>query len=164
LARRSAPRYSALRPTRSFAPGIPGVVAPGVAPELVSEIFQNTEGPLGAADGSLYFSDTVASRTYHLDLKGAISVAREATNRGNGIGLARNGDMLWVEGDGPRLSKLDKARGYVNLLPGFRLFQPNDLIVDNRGGIYFTDPAASCGARAEGVRVLTFRRAPIVQS
>ena len=124
-----------------LSPGITGVMAPGVQPELVSEIFQNTEGPLGAADGSLYFSDTVASRTYHLDLMGKLSVERERTNRGNGIALARNGDMLWAEGDGPRISKLDKGRsGYVNLLPGFRLFQPNDLIVDNRGGIYFTDP------------------------
>src|SRR4029079_12076860 len=117
-----------------LSPGIPGVVAAGVQPELGSEIFQNTEGPLGAPDGSFYFSDTVASRTYHLDLMGKVTVVREGTNRGNGIALTRGGYMLWAEADGPRISKLDKGRsGYVNLLPGFRLFQPNDLIVDNRG-------------------------------
>jgi gluconolactonase len=122
-------------------PGIPGVVAAGVQPELVSEMFLNTEGPLGAPDGSLYFSDTNASRTYHLDLTGNITLWRERTNRGNGIAFTRDGDMLWAEGDGPRISRLDKARGaYVNLLPGFRLFQPNDLIVDAKGGVYFTDP------------------------
>jgi gluconolactonase len=104
-------------------------------------MFLNTEGPLGAPDGSLYFSDTNASRTYHLDLTGNITLWRERTNRGNGIAFTRDGDMLWAEGDGPRISRLDKARGaYVNLLPGFRLFQPNDLIVDAKGGVYFTDP------------------------
>jgi gluconolactonase len=122
-------------------PGIPRVVAPGVQPELVSEIFQNTEGPLGAQDGSLYLSDTIASRTYHLDANGGnLAIERENTNRGNGIAIMRDGTMLWAEGDGPRIAKKNPNGGYMNITPGFRLFQPNDLIVDAKGGIYFTDP------------------------
>jgi len=121
-------------------PGIPRVVAPGVQPELVSEIFENTEGPLGAPDGSVYFSDTLASRTYHIDTSGKIAKERENTNRGNGIALMRDGTMLWAEGDGPRITKKNPNGGYMNVVPGFRLFQPNDLIVDAKGGIYFTDP------------------------
>jgi gluconolactonase len=121
-------------------PGIPRVVAPGVQPELVSEIFMNTEGPLGAPDGSLYVSDTIASRTYHIDTSGKIAIERENTNRGNGIALMRDGTMLWAEGDGPRIAKKNPNGGYMNITPGFRLFQPNDLIVDAKGGIYFTDP------------------------
>jgi hypothetical protein len=35
--------------------GIPGVLAPGVVPELVQEGFTFTEGPVGTADGGLYF-------------------------------------------------------------------------------------------------------------
>src|SRR4051812_32918159 len=46
---------------------IPGVVAADAKIELVGEYFQNTEGPLGDADGNLYFSDTDANRTYMLD-------------------------------------------------------------------------------------------------
>jgi gluconolactonase len=120
--------------------GIPGVVAPGVQPELVSEMFLNTEGPVGAADGSLYFSDTDASRTYRLDPNGKITIERENTNRSNGIDFTRDGAMIWAEGDGPRITKRDPATGYKNLTAGFRLFQPNDLIADDKGGIYFTDP------------------------
>jgi hypothetical protein len=37
--------------------GIPGVLAPGAVPELVQEGFVFTEGPVGTADGALYFSD-----------------------------------------------------------------------------------------------------------
>ncbi|HXJ03220.1 MAG TPA: SMP-30/gluconolactonase/LRE family protein, partial [Micropepsaceae bacterium] len=99
------------------------------------------EGPLGVPDGSVYFSDTDASLTYHLDANDKLTVERFDTHRSNGIALTREGEMVWAEGDGPRLSKLDKVHGgYMSLTPGFRLFQPNDLIVDAKGGIYFTDP------------------------
>jgi gluconolactonase len=120
---------------------IPGVVAADAKVELVAEYFQNTEGPLGDPDGNLYFSDTNANRTYMLDRQGHVTLHREVTNRGNGIAFMRNGDMVWAEGDGPRISTLNKINGgYRNMMPGVRLFQPNDLIVDDKGGIYFTDP------------------------
>ena len=121
------------------ATAIPGVVAAGVTPELVSEAFDNTEGPLGAPDGGLYFSDTNASRTYRLDPAGKIAVYRENTDRGNGIAMYRDGTMVWAEER--RLSWKDQANGgYASITPGFRLFQPNDLIATAKGGIYFTDP------------------------
>ena len=48
---------------------------------------------------------------------------------------------MWAEGDGPRITIVNKTNGgFRNLMPGFRLFQPNDLIADDKGGIYFTDP------------------------
>ena len=37
--------------------GIPGVVAKGAAVELVKGGFTFTEGPVGTADGGLYFTD-----------------------------------------------------------------------------------------------------------
>jgi len=123
----------------AFAAGIPGVVAPDTTVELVSEVFMNTEGPLGTADGGLYFSDTVAHRTYYLDQQGYITIERERTERSNGIAFTPEGDLVFAEGSGPHISKKTN-RGYVSLTPGFRLFQPNDLIVDAKGGIYFTDP------------------------
>ena len=60
--------------------GIAGVVAPGVAPELVQEGFVFTEGPVGTPDGGLYFSDIRPNRIYHLDPGGKISLVREQTN------------------------------------------------------------------------------------
>ena len=67
--------------------GIPGVVAPEATAELVQEGFTFTEGPVGAADGSLYFSDIRINRVFHLDAAGKISVFRENTNGTNGIAL-----------------------------------------------------------------------------
>jgi gluconolactonase len=123
---------------------IAGVVAAGVTPELVRENFDNTEGPVGAADGSLYVSDTNANLTYHMDLAGKFEVVRRDTTRANGIAFTRNGDMVWADGDGPRLS-IGKPGGPVKMLTdgftdGRKFIQPNDLIADDKGGIYFTDP------------------------
>src|SRR6516164_4364065 len=123
--------------------GITGVLAPSVVPELVQEGFVFTEGPVGTADGGLFFSDIRVNRTYHLDPTGKIVAVREQTNGGNGLALTREGELLFAEGDGKRISKRgrDGAISTVTEGPvGKPLLAPNDLIVDAKGGIYFTDP------------------------
>ena len=105
----------------------------------MSDVFKNTGGPVGTPDGGLYFSDTIAHKTYYLDQQGYITVERERTEASNGIAFTPEGDLVFADGGGPHISK-KTDRGYISLTPGFRLFQPNDLIVDAKGGIYFTDP------------------------
>ena len=122
--------------------GIPGVLAPGATPELVQEGFKFTEGPL-AADGGLYFSDIPANKTYFLDPGGKIGPVRENTNGANGIALNKDGELLFAEGEGKRISKRNKDGSMTTLTEGPAgkpLLSPNDLIVDAKGGIYFTDP------------------------
>jgi gluconolactonase len=123
--------------------GIPGVVAPGVEAELVQEGFTFTEGPVGTADGGLYFSDIRVSRTFHLDRGGKITVVREQTNGANGLALTRDGELLFAEGDGKRISKRNRDGTVTTVTDGFDgkpFLAPNDLILDAKGGIYFTDP------------------------
>jgi hypothetical protein len=74
-------------------PGIPGVLAPGVAPELVQGGFTALEGPVGAADGTVYFSDRMPDRTYRLGLDGKITVYQENTGAANG--LASPATVTW---------------------------------------------------------------------
>jgi len=123
--------------------GIPGVAAPGVVPELIQEGVVFTEGPVGTADGGLYFSDIRVSRTYYLDPAGKISMVRENTNGANGLALTKDGELLFAEGDGKRISKRGRDGTMATLTEGPEgkpLLAPNDLIVDGKGGIYFTDP------------------------
>ena len=123
--------------------GIAGVLAPGAVPELVQEGFIFTEGPVGTADGGLYFSDIRVSKTHYLDPGGKISVVREGTNGSNGLALTKDGELLFAEGDGKRISKRNRDGSIVTLTegpPGAPLLAPNDLIPDSKGGIYFTDP------------------------
>lgn len=123
--------------------GIPGVLAPGVVTELVQEGFTFTEGPVGTADGGLFFSDIRVNRTYYLDPVGKISVAREGTNGGNGLALTKNGELVFAEGGAKRIT-MRETDGTITMLtegaPGSPLLAPNDLIVDAKGGVYFTDP------------------------
>src|SRR6202521_5870857 len=79
-------------PVLAQAPGgIAGVLAPGVVPQLVQEGFAFTEGPVGTANGGLYFSDIRVSRTHYLDPAGRIAVVREGTNGANGLALTKDG-------------------------------------------------------------------------
>lgn len=126
--------------------GIPGVVAKGAAVELVKGGFTFTEGPVGTADGGLYFTDlgTTPTRIYRLDAKGVVALFRENTHGANGLALDRSGNLFAVEGDGKRIIRMDEQG---NVFPvatqpsgGQEFLQPNDLIVDAKGGIYFTDP------------------------
>jgi gluconolactonase len=123
--------------------GIPGVFAPGATTELVQEGFMFTEGPVATADGGLFFTDIRANRVYFLDPGGKISVAREMSNGANGLALTKNGDLVFAEGSGKRITERGKDGTITTLtegIPGMPLMAPNDLIVDARGGVYFTDP------------------------
>ena len=123
--------------------GIPGVISAGVEPELVQEGFTFTEGPVGTADGGLYFSDVRANRIHRVDAAGKIATLYEQTNGANGLALDKAGELFAVEGDGKRISRRnrDGALSVVtDNLEGKPFLSPNDLILDSKGGIYFTDP------------------------
>src|ERR1700722_3581954 len=123
--------------------GIPGVLAPGAVPVLVQEGFTFTEGPVGTADGGLYFSDIRVNKTHFLDPGGKIAVVRENTDGANGIALTKDGELLFAEGDGRRITKRAKDGTITTLTAGpdgKPLLSPNDLIADAKGGVYFTDP------------------------
>jgi gluconolactonase len=124
--------------------GIPKVIAPKTTVKLVKEGFVFTEGPVGRSDGGINFSDLRASRIYRLDQSGKITIFRENTRGANGLALDRNDNLLAAEGDGRRIVRMDshgKVTPIAVLSVKNELFlAPNDLIVDRRGGIYFTDP------------------------
>jgi len=135
---------SALTAGALFAQGIPGVLAPDAKVELVKEGFVFTEGPVGTVDGGLYFSDLqTGDRTYRMEPDEKISIFREHTNGMNGMALAPDGGLLGVEGTGKRVSRVASTGNTTVLTEGTAarpILSPNDLIVDMRGGIYFTDP------------------------
>jgi len=123
--------------------GIPEVLAPGAAVELVKEGFVFTEGPVRAPDGGLYFSDLLtADKIYRLSPGGEFTVFREKTNGMNGLGVDKNGNVVGVESTGKRVSRISNGQLTV-LTEGTAekpLLAPNDIFLDARGGVYFTDP------------------------
>src|SRR5258708_38873099 len=103
--------------------GIPGVLAAGVEPEPVREDFVFTEGPVGTAEGGLYFSDIQinnrAGRTYYLDPAGKITIVREPTNGTNGLALTKDGELLFVETGTKRITKRDREGTITTATDGY---------------------------------------------
>jgi gluconolactonase len=123
--------------------GIPNVVAKGELVQLVKEGFTFTEGPVATADGGIYFSDLLTSdRVHRLAPNGEITVLREQANSAGGLAMNRAGELFAVETNAKRVTKF--AGGKVTVLtegsPEKPLLAPNDLILDSKGGVYFTDP------------------------
>jgi gluconolactonase len=123
--------------------GIADVLAKGETIQLVKEGFVFTEGPVPTADGGLYFSDLLTSNRIHrLAPNGEMSVIREQANSPGGLALNRAGEIYAVESISKRVTKF--ADGKLTVLtegsPDKPLLAPNDLILDSKGGVYFTDP------------------------
>lgn len=109
-----------------------------------------TEGPAVHADGTVFFSDIENNRIMKLAPDGTRSVFREPSGRTNGNTFDQQGRLLHCEGAefGPggarRITRTNLETGEYEVLTdrfdGVRYNSPNDICVDGRGRIYFTDP------------------------
>lgn len=125
---------------------IPGVVAAGTKIELIKEGFEGTEGPVALPDGSLIFTETPANRITRIAADGSAAVFIEKTNGANGLGFTANGDLYAVQVLKPRVGIIfpePHARVLVEEYEGATFGRPNDLVVDQRGNVYFTDSGAN---------------------
>jgi gluconolactonase len=105
-----------------------------------------TEGPVW--DGEhLYFTHIQASRIMRYDPKtGEITVAREGTNRTNGLCYDAKGNLFGCSSGGRSIVRFDpdgKNTVITDNLGGKKLNTPNDLAIDRKGRIWFTNPVNS---------------------
>ena len=73
----------------------------------------------------------------------SVSVYMEEAGRANGLYFDHDGSLLACADEKFELWKIDKAKNPIVLVDEFqgkKLNGPNDLWVDPKGGIYFTDP------------------------
>ncbi|MBI2872655.1 MAG: SMP-30/gluconolactonase/LRE family protein [Chloroflexi bacterium] len=115
--------------------------------ELVAGPFgSTTEGP--AWDGqALLFSHIPPSRTMRYDPKsGACTVHRTGTNEANGLAFGPDGRLYACEGGAHRVVRYEPDGSVTVLADSFqgkRLNIPNDLAVDLKGRVWFTNPCYS---------------------
>ena len=127
----------------TYTPNIPGVVAGGTRVELITDQLSGTEGPLALPDGTLVFTEGGARRLTRIDKDGKLSTFFDNIQSG-GLGFDQKG----------RLIANDNTQGkqgiYVVLPKGAEktlvdrktqgFMGANDLTVDKKGGVYFTQP------------------------
>jgi len=111
-----------------------------------------TEGPAVAPDGSIYFTDIFTKTDKGMILrfdpksKKTTIFAKDA-RKANGLIFNGKGELLACEGadyGGRALAKWNVKTGKRTVLAdkylGKRFNAPNDLCLDDRGRVYFTDP------------------------
>jgi gluconolactonase len=126
-----------------------GLVPPGAKVRTAAGVCF-LEGPAWHASGDLYFSDIAGNRILKLAPDGLVSVFRADSGRTNGNTFDAEGRLISCEGSefGPggrrRVVRTDLATGHVEVLTdrfeGKRYNSPNDVCVDTRGRVWFTDP------------------------
>jgi gluconolactonase len=111
-----------------------------------------TEGPAVAPDGSIYFSDIPFGKDKGMILRfdpktKKTTVFSADSHKSNGLKFDAHGDLIACEGsdEGGRAVvrwdvKTKKRTVLADRYQGKRFNAPNDLALDRRGHIYFTDP------------------------
>jgi sugar lactone lactonase YvrE len=105
--------------------------------------FSFTEGPAVGPDNKIYFNDVPKSVTHVFDPQsGQVTIFRRDTGRSNGLYFSPNDALISCEGKNRQVTWRwnDRHRVLAKSFEGKRLNSPNDLVLDNSGGIYFTDP------------------------
>ena len=105
-----------------------------------------TEGPTLGQGNVIYFSD-IGNRVMRFDpATGKTTVHRAASGKSNGLMMDRKGNLIACEGanGGNRRISLTSPTGKTRVLADRwnkkKFNSPNDLAIDSKGRVYFTDP------------------------
>ncbi|HEX2848132.1 MAG TPA: SMP-30/gluconolactonase/LRE family protein [Chitinophagaceae bacterium] len=118
-------------------------VAKGAVLSKISGQFSFTEGPAVNKKGDVYFTDQPNDKIWKYDVKGNLSLFMDSTGRSNGLYFDRQGNLLACADEKGELWSISPAGEKKVLLDNYggkQLNGPNDLWIDPKGGIYFTDP------------------------
>ena len=97
-----------------------------------------SEGPVAAPDGSLLF--TTGDTITRLNPDGRFTTFLRNTSGVTGLGFDRDGRLIGARTDPPQiLVLLPERKVLADSVEGQPLLRPNDLAIDQQGGIYFSD-------------------------
>ncbi|MCW5979914.1 MAG: SMP-30/gluconolactonase/LRE family protein [Bryobacteraceae bacterium] len=102
-----------------------------------------TEGPTVDADGNVYFTETESERILKFTPGKGVTTFRENSNGANGLIFDEQWRLIACEGGAkPRVTRTDLKTGKIEVLAGGPpVVRPNDVTLDGKGRIYFTDYA-----------------------
>ncbi len=120
------------------------IIAEGAELTLVADDYEFTEGPAIAPNGDVYFTDQPNDRIVKWDAStNTVSDWMQPSGRANGLYFDHKGNLLACADEKNELWQIDMDKNATVLVADFEgkiLGGPNDLWVDPKGGIYFTDP------------------------
>lgn len=123
--------------------GQSSLTANGAAIHKAGSDYLFTEGPAVDAEGNVFFTDQPNDKIMKWSPDGTISVYMKGAGRSNGLYFDNDGNLLSCADSNNELWMIDKNKKVTVLVKDFegkKLNGPNDLWVDPKGGVYFTDP------------------------
>ncbi|MCK4966312.1 SMP-30/gluconolactonase/LRE family protein [bacterium] len=126
--------------------GLNSVIEPGTKPVKLNTnyTFDFTEGPVFDAEGNLYFTDGTNGKVYRMEISGRFTPVITVAGRPDGMMIDRSGNLVVCDYDAKRLDLYAPDGKFIKTLAdsynGKKLNGPNDIVLDKKGGIYFTDP------------------------
>lgn len=119
------------------------IIAENAEVEMAGTGFKFTEGPAVNSKGQIYFTDQPNDRIHIWDSKKGISLYLEGTRRANGMYFNKQQQLLACADEFNQLIYFNSNKEIHVIYEDFEgkhLNGPNDLWINNKGGIYFTDP------------------------
>ena len=100
----------------------------------------------------MYFSDIPDNRILRWSVDGKLSTFLENSGGANGLYFDKDGNLIACQGSERRLVSIS-PKGEVTVLAdkyeGKKFNSPNDLWIDSKGGVYFSDPRYGTGEPME---------------
>lgn len=118
------------------------LIQKGASLVQVSKQFTFTEGPAVDKKGNIFFTDQPNDKIWKYSADGKLSLFMDKTGRSNGLYFDKKGRLIACADEKNELWAIDKGKVSVLLdnIKGLKANGPNDLWIDPKGGIYFTDP------------------------
>jgi gluconolactonase len=137
--------------SRPAAPVVPSPCEMSVSRLLTG--FHFTEGPTFDKHGNFYFTDQRdrGGKIYRLDAAGKLSVIVAPSGRANGLAINSRDELIACQADGRVVAYALDGTPLRVLAAGWRgknFNAPNDLVIDEHDGIYFTDPMMGAPLRS----------------
>ena len=158
------PAFESLGRIDRFDASLDSLISPAAEVELLDVGFAWPEGPVWVARGGyLLFSDIPRNAilkwtetdgaSIWMQPSGYTGISYYGKEPGsNGLTLDSEGRLWACEHGDRRVSRLDHRGGKVTVVDSYdgkRLNSPNDLVLNSRGDLYFTDPAYGLHYRYE---------------
>jgi gluconolactonase len=119
------------------------IIVENASIKLISKRFSFTEGPATDKRGNVFFTDQPNNKIWKYTSEGILSVFLNQAGRSNGMYFDKKGNLITCADEKSQLWSVS-PEGKVSVLlrdfKGKKLNGPNDLWIDSKGGIYFTDP------------------------
>ena len=112
-------------------------------PQLISKQFSFTEGASVDKKGNVFFTDQPNNKIWEYSTDGKLTVFLDSAGRSNGMYFDHKGNLVTCADEHDQLWSISPNKKITVLVKDYQghlMNGPNDIWIDNKGGIYMTDP------------------------